>query len=162
MHLCQDTKIHCHPWIHGGGEGLGGSLSFTGHGDCRRGSERGWTGVWRADLPLDEGHIPELLHVPLSASPRAGEQLMEAEAWHIDSDQVIQCFVLSIHCSTGVTVPSKIKMSKLLLEVTGSTIATQLLLSEPQDYFSRAHLVPPLTVVRTECSFVFLCYSHSS
>lgn len=32
--------------------------------------------VWRADLPTDEGHQPELSHTPLSASPRAGEQLV--------------------------------------------------------------------------------------
>lgn len=102
------------------GEGARPTLGMAlGHGGCRRGGQCGWTGVWRADLPLDEGHLPELPHTPLYASPRAGEQLVEAEAWHIDSNQIIQCFVLSVHCSTTVTVPSEIRMSKLLNWVPG-------------------------------------------
>lgn len=30
--------------------------------------------VWKADRPVDEGHLPELPLAPLSPSPRAGEQ----------------------------------------------------------------------------------------
>lgn len=30
--------------------------------------------VWKADRPIDEGHLPELPLAPLSPSPRAGEQ----------------------------------------------------------------------------------------
>ncbi|CAK7316984.1 hypothetical protein VULLAG_LOCUS20131 [Vulpes lagopus] len=47
--------------------------------------------------------------------------------------------------------------------VTGSTTATQMFLSEPKDYFSQALPHSPLTVVRRACRvFMFLCCSSNS